>query len=55
VRLTIKGGLLFLFILLKKLDDAQPFLGHALSTKLSFHILFFSASCACCVTGRIRM
>jgi len=37
---------LFFFTLSKGVDDAKPFLGYVLSTKLSFHILFSSASLA---------
>jgi len=45
MRLTIKGGLYFLFFALSKgMDDAQSFLGYVLSTKLFFRIQFSSAS-----------
>jgi len=51
MRLIIDGVLHFIFFSLPKgmdpdVDDAQSILGYALSTKLSFHILFSSASCA---------
>jgi len=36
--------IIYFFTLLKGTDDTQPFLGYILSTKLSFHIIFSSAS-----------
>jgi len=45
MRLTIRGALLFYFLLLSKdIDDAQSFLGYVLSTKFFFRIRFSSAS-----------
>jgi len=36
--------MLYFFTLSKGIDDLQPFLGYVLSTKLLFHIRFYSAS-----------
>jgi len=61
VRLAIKCGLqsraacMFFLTLSKGLDDAWSFLDYVLSTKLSFRILFSSASRAHSVTGGIKM
>jgi len=44
VRLIRKGGLHFMFLYL--IERYRWFLGYVLSTKLSFRILFSSASCA---------
>jgi len=45
MRLIIKGGLRFYFFTLSKaIDHSQSFLSYVLSTKLSFHIPFSSAS-----------
>jgi len=43
--LTITAAYIFYFFSLSKgIDDTQSFLGYVWSTKLSFHILFSSAS-----------